>query len=160
VRRFDQQPERVSLWRPGGCAIWAYPIHGGEHLALLEHCGQLGTLASASLDLEVHEPIERDRRRNLALDKRVDVADVTRHNRNEPERAAGIAPRQSPGHAELAAVADPVPVEGRVLVPALSTNKSLNHVSPLGGTVTSSTINAEAGVAFVTLKKCAICKLL
>jgi hypothetical protein len=133
VRRFDQQPERVPLGRPGGCAIWADPIHGGEHLALLEHCRQLGAVPSASLDLEVHEPIERDRRRNLALDKRVDVADVTRHNRNEPERAAGVAPRQSSGHSEVAAVANPAPAEGRVLMPALCTNESLNHMSPLGG---------------------------
>jgi hypothetical protein len=116
VRRFDQQPERVPLRRPGGCAIWAYAIHGGEHLALLEHCRQLGAVASASLDLEVHKPIERDRRRNLALHKRVDVADVTRHNRNEAERAAGVAPRQSSGHSELSAIANPVLVEGRVLM--------------------------------------------
>ena len=116
VRRFDQQPERVPLGRPGGCAIWAYAIHGGEHLALLEHCGQLGGVAAAPLDLEVHKPIERDRRRNLALDKRIDVADVTRHNRNEAERAAGVAPRQSSGHSELSAIANPVLVEGRVLM--------------------------------------------
>ena len=119
VRRFDQQPERVPLGRPGGCAIRAYAIHGGEHLALLEHCGQLGGVAAASFDLEVHKPIERDRRRNLALNKRVDVADVARHNRNEAERAAGIAPRQSSGHSELAAVADPAPDEGRMLLPTL-----------------------------------------
>jgi hypothetical protein len=119
VRRFDQQPERVPLGCSGGCAIWAYAIHGGKHLALLEHCGQLAAVASASLDLEVHEPIERNRRRNLALDKRIDVADVTRYNRNEPERAAGVAPSQSSGYSERAAVADPVPAEGRVLVPAL-----------------------------------------
>jgi hypothetical protein len=116
VRRFDQQPERVTLGRPGGCAKWAYTIHGGKHLALPEHCRQLGALASASFDLEVHEPIERDRRRNLALDKRIDVADVTRHDRNEPERAAGVAPGQSSLHPELAAVADPTLAEGRVLV--------------------------------------------
>jgi hypothetical protein len=119
VRRFDQQPERVPLWRPGGCAVWADAIHGGEHLALLEHCGQLGGVAAASLDLEVHKPIERDRRRNLALDKRIDVADVTRHNRYEAERAAGVAPRQSSGHSDLAAVADPVLDEGRMLLPTL-----------------------------------------
>jgi hypothetical protein len=119
VRRFDQQPERVPLGRPGRRAIWAYAIHGGKHLALLEHCRQLDGVAAASLDLEVHKPIERDRRRNLALDKRIDVADVTRHNRNEAERAAGVAPRQSPGHSELAAVADPAPYEGRMRLPAL-----------------------------------------
>jgi hypothetical protein len=119
VRRFDQQPERVPLGRPGGCAIWAYAIHGGEHLALLEHCGQLGGVAAAPLDLEVHKSIERDRRRNLALDKRIDVADVARHNRHEAERATGVAPRQSSGHSKLAAVADPAPDEGRMLLPAL-----------------------------------------
>lgn len=119
ARRLHQQPERVPLGCTSGCAIWAHPIHGGEHLALLEDCGQLGAVASAPLDLEVHEPIERDRRRKLALDKRIHVADVTRHNRDEPERAAGVAPRQSSGHLELAAVADPAPAEGRVLVPAL-----------------------------------------
>ena len=119
-RRFDQQPERVPLRRPGGCAIWAYAIHGGEHLALLEHCGQLGGVAAAPLDLEVHKPIERNRGRNLALDKRIDVADVARDNRNEAERATGVAPRQSSGHSELAAVADPAPDEGRMLLlPAL-----------------------------------------
>jgi hypothetical protein len=119
VCRFDQQPERVPLRRPGGCAIWAYAIHGGEHLALPEHCRQLRAVASASLDLEVHKPIQRDRGRNLALDERVDVADVTRHNGDEAECAAGVAPRESSGHSELSAIADPVLVEGRVLVPAL-----------------------------------------
>ena len=119
VRRFDQQPERVPLRGPGGCAIWAHAIHGGEHLALPEHCGQFRAVAAASLDLEVHKPIERDRRWDLALDKRVDVADVTRHNRNEPERAAGVAPRQSSGHSELAAVANSVLAESRVLMPTL-----------------------------------------
>jgi hypothetical protein len=119
VRRFDQQPERVPLRRPGGSAIRAYAIDGGEHLALLEHGRQLRAVASASLDLEVHKPIERDRRRNLALHKRVDVAHVTRYNRNEPERAAGVAPRQSSGHSELAAVANSGPAERRVLMPAL-----------------------------------------
>jgi hypothetical protein len=86
---------------------------------VLEHSRQLGAVASASLDLEVHKSIERDRRGNLALHKRVDVAHVTRHNGDEAECAAGVAPRQSSGHSELSAIADPVLVEGRELVPTL-----------------------------------------
>jgi hypothetical protein len=118
-RRLDQQPEGVPLRRACGRAVRPHPIDGRKHLAALQHERKLGGVASVSLNLEVHEPIKRNRRGHLTLDERIDVADVARHDRNETERTARVAPRQSSGHSEFAAIADSASDEGWLLAPPL-----------------------------------------
>src|SRR5262245_749088 len=62
-------------------------------------------LARWPFDLEVHQPVQRDGRWNLALHERIHVADVPGDNRYEPERPRGIAPGQTAGNADLLAFA-------------------------------------------------------
>jgi len=50
-----------------------------------------------TLDLEMHEAIERNRGRRLALHERIEVADIARDNRGEPQGAGGIAPGSDAG---------------------------------------------------------------
>lgn len=117
VRRLDQQSERVPLRRTCGRPIRPHPVDSRQHLPVLEHRRQARRVTPGPLDLEVHQSIERNRRRYLALDERIDLADVPRHDRYEPERAVGIAPGQTAGDPELTTLADTVLDESRALAP-------------------------------------------
>ena len=62
--------------------------------------------ARRRLDLEMHQPIQRDRRRTVAFDERVQIADVARGHRHEAKRSARVAPRQASRDPHATAIAD------------------------------------------------------
>jgi hypothetical protein len=85
--------------------VGAHAVDGREDLTFLKGHGQFA-VADGPLDLEVDQTIERDRGRYLALDERIDVADVAHHDGNEAQRVARIAPCESGWDADLLAVAN------------------------------------------------------
>src|SRR4029079_10195643 len=111
--RFDKEAQRVAV----GCsccgAIRPHAIHGGKHFPLLQHRREIRRSARGPLDLKMDQTVERDRCRHLALDKRVELADVAGYYRRQPKRPAGIPPRQAAGNMYLTAMADALAKGGR-----------------------------------------------
>jgi hypothetical protein len=80
-------------------------IDGGEHLAIAQGRRERAVMRR-SLDLKLHEAVERDRRRDLALDEGVHIADVPGRDGREAERTAGITPGESGRDVNLPPIAD------------------------------------------------------
>ena len=105
---FGEQANRVALRRAGRRRVRAHPVDGRQQLAAPQHGGEVGAILRGPLHLEVHQPVQRNRRRHLALDEGVAVADVAGDHRREPQRAGGVAPRQAAGDRDAAAAPDAV----------------------------------------------------
>ena len=106
LRRFDQQPQCIAVRRARGGTVRADAIHRRQHLPLLQRGRQFLRLASRTLDLKMHQAIERNRRRDLALDERVELTHVSRDDGDETERPAGVTPCEAARNAQPAAIAD------------------------------------------------------
>ena len=107
-RGFREQTNRVALGRAGGRSVRAHPVDRRQQLAAPEHGGEVRAILRGPLHLEVHDAVERNRRRHLALDERVVLADVASDDRREAQRAGGVPPRQPAGDRDAAAAADAV----------------------------------------------------
>src|SRR6185436_19215779 len=105
-------------------AIAADAEDGGEHVGLAERLGQVRAMAKFAIDLEVDQPVERDRRARSALDEDAMVADVEGRDGRELGIAARILPYDLTAHREGLPLRRPFVAAGVV---ALNEAKTLLH---------------------------------
>src|SRR5262249_49020069 len=84
--RFDEHPQRVVTRRAGRLLAGTHAEDRGQHAGLAKRRRKIGTAAGITIDLEVNQTEERNRRAPETLDADAVVADVPRHDRGHSGR--------------------------------------------------------------------------
>jgi len=96
--RIDHEPQGQSLQLR---AFWRRDaVDGAEHAAVLQRAGERIRGANVALELELHEPEQRDRHRRRTLHVYAEVADIAYLDCREARGAPLILPRQPGGEGD------------------------------------------------------------